>query len=429
MAQIKVTLDSATGAKLGTAKLQVRILVPNTANSNLQFTDGKDYIELTAANAGATFTREATNYNSDANYVANITCDDNTVETVWSETSAGNFFINVVTGQNISNNIYDEYMYVNGKWELIGDTDTTVDLEGYATEAYVDAKFDSIPDPDLTNCVMKDSSIDDAGLEFTNAGGMSVEVVTVLQDVANKADADDVYTKDEADEKFVKAFDPDTVPIDFVVKFSSTITAGGNVDTAVLTISDAEVAALPESGYCGYISATAPITAKALVYRYEKNSYTNELELNLTSPDNPNVVEISRAQRILRVNIDDLDVTSSTAHCTWAMSTRDFGMVESSTITELHHLLNSISTVATSGSYNDLIDKPDLTNYYTKDEVDAAIADAAFDDTSIQSAITALTARIAALETAAPAHLTKEVVDELPTENINSNRIYIIPKN
>mgnify|MGYP000136165607 CR=1 FL=1 len=32
-------------------------------------------------------------------------------------------------------NVYNEYMYINDQWELIGDT--AVDLEGYATEAYV----------------------------------------------------------------------------------------------------------------------------------------------------------------------------------------------------------------------------------------------------------------------------------------------------
>lgn len=32
-------------------------------------------------------------------------------------------------------NVYNEYMYIDSKWELIGDT--AVDLTGYATEAYV----------------------------------------------------------------------------------------------------------------------------------------------------------------------------------------------------------------------------------------------------------------------------------------------------
>jgi len=32
-------------------------------------------------------------------------------------------------------NVYNEYMYINGAWELIGDT--AVDLTGYATEEYV----------------------------------------------------------------------------------------------------------------------------------------------------------------------------------------------------------------------------------------------------------------------------------------------------
>lgn len=33
-------------------------------------------------------------------------------------------------------NVYDEYMYINSAWEIIGNTE--VDLTGYATEDYVD---------------------------------------------------------------------------------------------------------------------------------------------------------------------------------------------------------------------------------------------------------------------------------------------------
>lgn len=47
-------------------------------------------------------------------------------------------------------NHYDEYMYVNGQWEMIGSTE--LDLTGYATEEYVQEQIENIdiPDPDLT---------------------------------------------------------------------------------------------------------------------------------------------------------------------------------------------------------------------------------------------------------------------------------------
>lgn len=52
-------------------------------------------------------------------------------------------------------NHYDEYMYVDGQWELIGNTE--LDLTGYATEEYVQEQLESleIPDPDLTDYAKK----------------------------------------------------------------------------------------------------------------------------------------------------------------------------------------------------------------------------------------------------------------------------------
>lgn len=37
------------------------------------------------------------------------------------------------------NNIYEEWLYINSKWEKIGDTDTRVDLTGYLKEADIKA--------------------------------------------------------------------------------------------------------------------------------------------------------------------------------------------------------------------------------------------------------------------------------------------------
>ena len=41
----------------------------------------------------------------------------------------------VLDGQNVDGDVYVEYMYIDGKWEKIGDTQTS--LAGYATEEYV----------------------------------------------------------------------------------------------------------------------------------------------------------------------------------------------------------------------------------------------------------------------------------------------------
>lgn len=63
-------------------------------------------------------------------------------------------------------NVYNEYMYINGAWELIGDT--AVDLTGYATETYV---TNAIKDKADKATTLSGYGITDAVLssEFTTA--------------------------------------------------------------------------------------------------------------------------------------------------------------------------------------------------------------------------------------------------------------------
>lgn len=48
------------------------------------------------------------------------------------------FSIAITSAPAAVKNLYDEYIFIGDKWEKLGDTDTRVDLTGYATEAYVD---------------------------------------------------------------------------------------------------------------------------------------------------------------------------------------------------------------------------------------------------------------------------------------------------
>lgn len=50
--------------------------------------------------------------------------------------------------EDLVNNVYDEYLYVNNSWEKIGSTD--VDLTGYATESYVASAIAAIPSTTYT---------------------------------------------------------------------------------------------------------------------------------------------------------------------------------------------------------------------------------------------------------------------------------------
>lgn len=50
--------------------------------------------------------------------------------------------IYLVPNNDNDGNMYDEYIFTNNEWELIGTQ--TMDLSGYATEAYVDEKIGDI---------------------------------------------------------------------------------------------------------------------------------------------------------------------------------------------------------------------------------------------------------------------------------------------
>lgn len=101
-------------------------------------------------------------------------------------------------------NVYNEYMYINGAWELIGDT--AVDFTGYATETYV---TNAIKDKADKATTLAGYGITDAVLssEFTTAktelqGNIDAKAdataVTALESTvatkANQADLDKLET-------------------------------------------------------------------------------------------------------------------------------------------------------------------------------------------------------------------------------------------
>lgn len=77
-------------------------------------------------------------------------------------------------------NVYNEYMYINGAWELVGDT--AVDLTGYATEAYVtDA---------IANKADKATTLDGYGItDAASAADLASMKSELEASIATKADA------------------------------------------------------------------------------------------------------------------------------------------------------------------------------------------------------------------------------------------------
>lgn len=96
-------------------------------------------------------------------------------------------------------NVYNEYMYINGAWELIGDT--AVDLTGYATETYVTNaikdkadKATTLAGYDITDGATKTELSDAVSTINTALDGKADEsAVTALEGtVATKADQADL---------------------------------------------------------------------------------------------------------------------------------------------------------------------------------------------------------------------------------------------
>lgn len=92
---IDIGLDSLTGAKLGPAKLTIRIAdVTDISTSMLYTTQGSNTIpveiEFTAGDAGMSYGRTAINWEDNFSYQPIISCDDDSVRCGFIENAQGN---------------------------------------------------------------------------------------------------------------------------------------------------------------------------------------------------------------------------------------------------------------------------------------------------------------------------------------------------
>ena len=100
-------------------------------------------------------------------------------------------------------NLYEEYVYSNGAWEKLG---PMVDLSGYATKDEMEAAFAGVYTKDEVDALIAPLAVQadvDAALALkadADAVYTKDEVDAALDEKANSSD---VYTKDEADAKFL----------------------------------------------------------------------------------------------------------------------------------------------------------------------------------------------------------------------------------
>lgn len=82
---------------------------------------------------------KVTNINSQINSLIGFTAT--IVNSLPSTGEVGVMYLKLNTSASVEGNIYDEYIWVNNKFEKIGSTETTVDLSGYVTQTEMNTQL------------------------------------------------------------------------------------------------------------------------------------------------------------------------------------------------------------------------------------------------------------------------------------------------
>lgn len=118
----------------------------NKANTNHNHQDSN--VSVTTSNYGSNLTQETFNsYISNDMILLKSKIDSlvGFIAKVVSELPAtgenGVMYLKLNTSASVEGNIYDEYIWVNNKFEKIGSTETTVDLSGYVTQTEMNTQL------------------------------------------------------------------------------------------------------------------------------------------------------------------------------------------------------------------------------------------------------------------------------------------------
>lgn len=118
----------------------------NKANTNHNHQDSN--VSVTTSNYGSNLTQETFNsYISNDMIILKSKIDSlvGFIAKVVSELPAtgenGVMYLKLNTSVSVEGNIYDEYIWVNNKFEKIGSTETTVDLSGYVTQTEMNTQL------------------------------------------------------------------------------------------------------------------------------------------------------------------------------------------------------------------------------------------------------------------------------------------------
>ena len=151
----KTEIDSKLGGKSNVGhnhderyytETEIDSKLNNKANTNHNHQDSN--VSVTTSNYGSNLTQETFNsYISDDMILLKSKIDSlvGFIAKVVSELPAtgenGVMYLKLNTSASVEGNIYDEYIWVNNKFEKIGSTETTVDLSGYVTQTEMNTQL------------------------------------------------------------------------------------------------------------------------------------------------------------------------------------------------------------------------------------------------------------------------------------------------
>lgn len=121
------------------------------------------------------------NINSQINSLIGFTAT--IVNSLPSTGEVGVMYLKLNTSASVEGNIYDEYIWVNNKFEKIGSTETTVDLSGYVTQTEMTTQLANKANTNHTHDI---ASLPD---ETDMLGHMENDFYTALDTKANKTTA------------------------------------------------------------------------------------------------------------------------------------------------------------------------------------------------------------------------------------------------
>jgi len=121
------------------------------------------------------------NINSQINSLIGFTAT--IVNSLPSTGEVGVMYLKLNTSASVDGNIYDEYIWVNNKFEKIGSTETTVDLSGYVTQTEMNTQLANKANTNHTHDI---ASLPD---ETDMLGHMENDFYTALDTKANKTTA------------------------------------------------------------------------------------------------------------------------------------------------------------------------------------------------------------------------------------------------